>query len=298
MSIRSMTGYARVRRSLPEGELTLSLKTVNHRALDLHFHMSSFFDPVEGAMRTAVKQHVSRGHVDLRCSISRESTAHALRINTGMMAAYQALFTQVERDFGEAMGSPDLNAALQLPGMLVDARDEEMAEDLSAAILEALHAALVELNVQRDREGAALAQQMRAYNVSIRNAAGQVREMRSQILPALRSRVEAKISDLLQGQNVDPTRIAQEAAFLADRGDVEEEVTRLLTHSKHLDTLLGGGGDTGKKIDFLLQEMNREANTILSKSNNAGEFGLRITEIGLGVKTDIERIREQSLNLE
>jgi uncharacterized protein (TIGR00255 family) len=298
MSIRSMTGYARVRRTVAEGELTVSIKSVNHRGLDLHFHMSSFFDPVEAGMRTLVKQHVSRGHVDLRCSISRESMAQSLRVNPGMMAAYQSLFRQMEEAYGQPMGAPDLNAALQLPGMLIETRDEEISEELAAAIQETLAAALRELNAQRDREGAALAEQMRAYNASIHKAALAVRELRGQILPALRARTEAKIHDLLQGQSIDPIRIAQEAAFLADRGDVEEEVTRLLTHSKHLDSLLSGGGDTGKKVDFLLQEMNREANTILSKSNNAGDFGLRITEIGLGVKTDIERIREQSLNLE
>ena len=271
MSIRSMTGYARVRRSLAIGELTLSIKTVNHRALDLHFHMSGFFDPIEGAMRNATRAQVARGHVDIRCSLIREASEQGLKVNRKLLAAYCELFASVEKEFVE-VGKPNLNEALRLPGMLIESREDEMPEELQQAILETLEAALSELNTQREREGLALARQMAEYN--------------------------ANIADLLGGQAIEPARLAQEAAFLADRGDVEEEVTRLLTHCAHLDSLLTKGGEAGKKIDFLLQEMNRETNTILSKSNNAGELGLNITEIGLAVKTDIERIREQSLNLE
>jgi len=297
MNIRSMTGYARVRRSLPVGELTLSIKTVNHRALDLHFYMSSFFDPLEGAMRNAARAAVSRGHVDLRCSLLREASEQPLQVNRKLLGAYLELFASVEKEFSE-VGKPNLNEALRLPGMLVESREDEIPEDLQQAILETLEAALAELNIQREREGKALAHQMIEYNASIRVRAGEVRALRDEILPLLKQRIETKIADLLGGQAIEPSRLAQEAAFLADRGDVEEEVTRLLTHCAHLDTLLTKGGEAGKKIDFLLQEMNRESNTILSKSNNAGELGLKITEIGLAVKTDIERIREQSLNLE
>ena len=292
-----MTGYARVHRSIPEGELTLSIKTVNHRALDLHFHMGSFFDPVEGAMRNLAKQELHRGHVDIRCSLAREAAKQTINVNGPLLAAYRDLFHNLENHFGE-MGKPNLNEALRLPGMLIESRDDEVSDGLQEAILGALAEALTELNVQREREGAALATQMLAYNENIRTQAARVRGLRTQILPVLRQRIEAKINDLLNGQNIDPARISQEAAFLADRGDVEEEITRLLTHCTHLESLLTKGGEAGKKIDFLLQEMNRETNTILSKSNNAGDFGLEITEIGLAVKTEIERIREQSLNLE
>lgn len=292
-----MTGYARVRRSIAEGELTLSIKTVNHRALDLHFHMSSFFDPVEGAMRNLAKQEIHRGHVDIRCSLSRDAVKQTIEVNRPLLAAYRDLFHNLENHFGE-MGKPNLNEALRLPGMLIESREDEVSESLNEAILAAIGEALAELNVQREREGAALAAQMLAYNENIRAQAARVRGLRTKILPILRQRIETKIADLLNGQGVDPARISQEAAFLADRGDVEEEVTRLLTHCTHLETLLTQGGDAGKKIDFLLQEMNRETNTILSKSNNAGDHGLEITEIGLAIKTEIERIREQSLNLE
>jgi len=297
MNIRSMTGYARVRKSIAEGEFTLSIKTVNHRALDLHFHMSSFFDPIESAMRNQARQELNRGHIDIRCSLSREAAKQSIEVNAPLLAAYQNLFKSLDASFGD-MGKPDLNEALRIPGMLIESRDGDLSESLTETILSALTEALTELNIQREREGKALARQMLAYNENIRALAGSVRGLRTQILPVLRQKIEAKINDLLNGQNIDPIRISQEAAFLADRGDVEEELTRLLTHSTHLETLLTKGGEAGKKIDFLLQEMNRETNTVLSKSNNAGDFGLQITEIGLAIKTDIERIREQSLNLE
>jgi uncharacterized protein (TIGR00255 family) len=296
-----MTGYARMRLSRPgpelAGEVTLSIKSVNHRALDLHFHMSSFFDPVEAGLRALVKQHASRGHVDIRIHFARQEAGSGFEVNREMLAAYRALFSEVEKTHG-AMGAPDLNAALSLPGMLVESRDLEFPADFQAELLGLLSEALAEWNLQREREGAALGAQLREYNYSIRTKAQEIRARRHGILPALKERIQTKLSELLSGANLDATRLAQEAAYLADRGDIEEEITRLLTHCQHLEKLLAGGGETGKKIDFLLQEMNREANTILSKSNNSGDIGLEITEIGLAIKTEIERIREQSLNLE
>lgn len=297
MTIRSMTGFARLRRSLPEGDLTLSIKSVNHRALDLHFHMSSFFDPLESAMRNLIKDNVSRGHVDVRCSLHRENALQSLAVNQQLLAAYVRLFAETEKTFGP-LGAPSLNDALRLPGILIEARDEEISEALQTAILDTLSATITEFNTQREREGKALVEQMRAYNDSIRKAAAEVRGLRTQMLPYLKQRVESRVQELLGSQAIDPARLAQEASFLADRGDIEEEVTRLLTHTQHLDTLLSSSGDAGKKIDFLLQEMNRESNTILSKSGNAGDHGLALTQIGLRIKTEIERIREQSLNLE
>lgn len=296
-----MTGFARLRYSRPgpdlAGEITLSIKSVNHRALDLHFHMSSFFDPVEGALRTLVKQHANRGHVDVRIHFARQDGASSFEVNREMLGAYRALFGEVEQSFGP-MGQPDLNTALTLPGMMIESREHDLPAEFQAELVEKLGTLLQEWNEQRDREGAALGVQLREYNFSIRSKAQEIRARRTGILPALKERIQSKLAELLSGANLDPTRLAQEAAFLADRGDIEEEITRLLTHCQHLDKLLGGQGETGKKVDFLLQEMNREANTILSKSNNSGDIGLEITEIGLAIKTEIERIREQSLNLE
>lgn len=297
MSIRSMTGFARQRFALSEGELSISVKSVNHRGLDLHFHMSSFFDPLEGPMRNLAKQSAARGHVDVRCGFHRQGGESGLRLNLPLLSAYRDLFTQAAAAL-EPMGSPDLNQALRLPGMLIETQDQEITDEFQAAVLDGLGAVLADWNLEREREGEALRLQMLEYNRSIQAAAAKIRALRGDILPVLRQRIEAKIKDLLEGREIDPQRLAQESAYLADRGDIEEELTRLHTHCQHLSQLLGKGGETGKKLDFLLQEMNRETNTILSKSNGAGEVGLKITELGLGIKSEIERIREQSLNLE
>lgn len=296
-----MTGFARRRHSRAgdtfPGEITISLKSVNHRSLDLHFHMSSLFDPLEAAMRETVKKHASRGHIDLRVQFARQDSAATLEVNRDLLRAYRSLFTELEKDFGP-MGQPDLNAALALPGVMVEARDQDLPADFQADVLALLEATLADWNEQRLREGASLVAALKEYNSTIQQQARAIRERREGVLPALKERIQTRIAELLNGNALDPARLAQEAAYLADRGDIEEEITRLLTHCAQLDKLLTGSGETGKKIDFLLQEMNREANTILSKANNSGGSGLEITELGLALKSNIERIREQSLNLE
>ncbi|MDX2269468.1 MAG: YicC/YloC family endoribonuclease [Bryobacter sp.] len=301
MSLRSMTGFARRRFSRPgpefPGEITISIKSVNHRSLDLHFHMSSLFDPLENAMRDAVKQQANRGHIDIRVQFARQGAGASLEVNRDLLRAYRGLFEELAAEFGP-MGQPDLNVALSLPGAMAEAREQDLPADFQTDLLRLLEETLAEWNTQRDREGLALVAQLLDYNTTIRQHAQTIRSLRSGILPALKDRIQTKIAELLGGANLDPARLAQEAAFLADRGDIEEEITRLLTHCQQMEKLLRGAGETGKKIDFLLQEMNREANTILSKANNSGGAGLEITELGLSVKSHIERIREQSLNLE
>ena len=150
----------------------------------------------------------------------------------------------------------------------------------------------------REREGAATAQEMRERSQNICGLVARMEEIRAGALPAFHKRLRDKLADLLHGANIDPQRLAQEAALLADRSDIAEELVRLRTHSAHLDGMLSGGGEIGKRLDFLLQEMNRESNTVLSKTGGLGELGLTITDLALAAKSEIDKIREQSLNLE
>ena len=150
----------------------------------------------------------------------------------------------------------------------------------------------------RAREGAEIADEMRGHNAHIATAAADMEKLRVHAAGAFQTRLAERLKDLLKGVQIEPQRLAQEAAVLADRSDISEELARLKIHSGQLAGLLDAGGEVGKKLDFLLQEMNRETNTILSKTNGVGDSGLRITELGLGVKAAIEKIREQSLNLE
>ncbi len=158
--------------------------------------------------------------------------------------------------------------------------------------------ALANLNQFRAREGAELGALVREHNHSIAESAKEMEALRQRVVPAFQTRLTEKLSELLRNSTLDPQRVAQEAAILADRSDIGEEISRLQIHARQLDEILDAGGEVGKKLDFLLQEMNRESNTILSKTSGVGELGLRITELALAAKAGIEKIREQALNLE
>jgi uncharacterized protein (TIGR00255 family) len=295
--VRSMTGFARVRANTDDGEFTLSLKSVNHRGLDIHFHMSSDLDAFENALRAVMKERIARGHIEVRISFNRTRSPGGAAWNRPLMEAYVVGVKQAAAIYG-IHDEADLNAAFQIPGMLVDDTGRELNPALEGVLAGALSAALDTLNEFREREGAELAALMLDRATAVSAAAGKMEEIRSLALPAFQKRLSDRLGELLAGIQIDPQRLAQEAAVLADRSDIGEETARLKIHAVQLDKLIEEGGEIGKKLDFLLQEMNRETNTILSKTSGVGELGLGIADLALAVKSDIEKIREQSLNLE
>jgi uncharacterized protein (TIGR00255 family) len=291
-----MTGFARVRKTSAAGEVVVTLKSVNHRGLDIHFHMSDELDVFENALRSALKRHVLRGHFQVRVVFTR-SQAAAPGLNRGLLEAYVGAFRQAASEMGIA-GEPDLNAALALPGMFRETGGEQPEEAAEQFLVSALEEAVHSLNAFREREGRELVAELTARAAAIREAASRMQELRSQAVPAFQARLSERLAELLAGSSVEPQRLAQEAAILADRSDISEEITRLTVHTSQLQALLAAGGEVGKKLDFLLQEMGREANTILSKTSGVGDLGLVMTDAGLAVKAEIEKIREQALNLE
>jgi uncharacterized protein (TIGR00255 family) len=294
--VRSMTGYARVRRAPPQGDLVLSVKSVNHRALDVHCHLPPEFEPFENKLRGVVKRAVARGHVEVRATLAKSGEAGRPVLNRELLAAYLAAFRAAREEFS-VEGQPDLNTAFRLPGMLGETSVEGDA-GLEAEVTAALEGALKLFNEFREREGAELASAMRAAAARITAGAVAMEKIRERAAPLFQTRLTERLGNLLGGAGVEPQRLAQEAAILADRSDIAEELARLKIHSGQLDDLLAAGGEIGKKLDFLLQEMNRETNTILSKTSGLGETGLTVTDLALAVKADIEKIREQALNLE
>lgn len=296
--IRSMTGFARARRDSEQEDLVVTLRSVNHRALDIHTHLPPSVEQFEPDLRQAIKRRVLRGHIDLRISLTprRRSTAG---VNRSLLEAYLAGFEQLRREFGFT-GDLDVNAALRVPGMLTpeapDAGTEQ--EGLKPVLLECLEEALETLDGFRLREGRDTAQAVLEQSGRIEQIREGIDELRAGLGPALRARLQERLNDVLYNTNIEPTRIVQEAALIADRSDIHEETSRLAAHNRELRQLFERGGEVGKKLDFLLQEMNRETNTILSKTNGLGEEGIRITELGLELKSVIEKIREQALNLE
>ncbi|HEU5020592.1 MAG TPA: YicC/YloC family endoribonuclease [Bryobacteraceae bacterium] len=302
MPIRSMTGFARVSRSLPSGELTLTIKTVNHRGLDLHFHMPMDFDAIEPALRAAIRKRVVRGHAQVLVSFKRTAPAagdSSFAINEAMLQGWLDAFSYAAAKLGLEAQQPDLNQALRLPGM-VETRtgSSEPDETLQEETLSAAAEALEELDRFRLREGKAIDAELRARIASIQDLVKRMEEIRSRALPYFQKRLQDRLGEMLAGAHIDPARLAQEAAILAERSDISEELVRLKTHADQTGALISAEGETGKKLDFLLQEMNREANTILSKTGGLGEQGLVLTDLGLAAKAEIDRIREQSLNIE
>jgi len=292
-----MTGFARVKRSLPEGEVVFGLKSVNHRGLDIHFHVPLDLESLEGDLRNLIKGSVARGHLQVHVSFIRSAAAQPAPLNRPLLDAFMRAFSEASKQYGLA-GKPDLNAALGISGMLGASAEDELGAGVSQAVMDAAREAVSTFNSTREREGAATEAEIRQRTQAILQLVDRMREIRAGAVPAFQKRLRERLADLLQGAALDPQRLALEAAVLADRSDIAEELLRLRTHTVQLDEMLTAGGEVGKRLDFLLQEMNRESNTILSKTGGLGDLGLTITELALAAKSEIDKIREQALNLE
>jgi len=296
--IYSMTGFARIAGRVSDTlGFSLSLKSVNHRFLDLHMRMPSGAEGAEMQVRRILKERMKRGHVEVTLNLERSQKVEA-GYDHALVAAYVEAFRAAAQEH-KLSGEPDLNAIFRLPGVLLaEARssDEELA-GLEAAVVGEVEGLAGALNAMRAKEGAVLAQELRGGMVRLRTLVDEVALLRERVQQAYFERLAQRMKSVLDGK-FEQDRVLQEAALIAERSDVEEEVTRLKTHIDHFTGLLDQGGEVGKKLDFLLQEMNREANTLLSKTSGVAGNGTRITEVGLGMKSEIEKAREQVQNLE
>jgi len=294
----SMTGFARRSGRVSETlGFTLSLKSVNHRFLDLHLRLPSGAEGLEMQLRRVLKEKLRRGHVEVTLNLEPSQKAEA-GYDHALVAVYVEAFRAAAKEHG-LTGEPDLNAVFQLPGVLLaQARsgEEEMGA-VEAAALGEIDPLVAALNTMREQEGAALASELRAGMGRLRRMVDEAALLREKVQEAYFERLSQRLKSMVDG-GFDQDRVLQEAALIADRSDVEEEVTRLRTHIEHFMGLLDEGGEVGKKLDFLLQEMNREANTLLSKTSGVAGNGTRVTEAGLGMKVEIEKAREQIQNLE
>jgi uncharacterized protein (TIGR00255 family) len=293
MSIRSMTGFAQVKSHAGESiAFSLSLKSVNHRFLDPQLRLPPDMDELEMKLRRILKERLARGHVEVTLNVERRA-GEGFGFNRELVGGYVAAFRKAAAEFG-ATGEPDLNAVFRLPGALGETAS--LDGEFQSAVLAAMDQAIVKLNVMREHEGEGMEKEMRRRLVNLEQATEEVSRLRSAVTRAVMEKVQTKMQELLE--NFDQDRIVQEAAILAERSDIQEELVRLQTHIEHFRKLLDQGGEVGKKLDFLLQELNREANTLLSKTSGITGEGLRITELGLQMKSEIEKCREQVQNLE
>jgi uncharacterized protein (TIGR00255 family) len=293
-----MTGYAQASAIENGWSLRISVRSVNHRFLDLHLRMPEGFEPIEPRIRQIVREHVRRGHLDVTVHYELAGPA-AVGVNQDVAAAYLEAVNLLRRKF-EIETEPDLASILRLPGVIGPpaASIEEEMERLGAVVSRCLVEALNKLDGMRREEGDHLRREMLAQLGMVANNTSKVTVAAERARPAFVRRLESRLKELLGDSPVDPARLAEEAALAAERSDVSEELARLRSHIQQFESLLAGVSDVGKKLDFLLQEMQRETNTLLSKTpGNEGE-GLEITQLGLEIKSEIEKLREQVQNIE
>jgi uncharacterized protein (TIGR00255 family) len=295
MPIRSMTAYAQVKAQAGEQlAFTLSLKSVNHRFLDLHLRLPGDCDALDTKLRRALKTRIARGHVEVTLTFDRGSSG-AMAVNSQLVGDYIRAFRAAAAEFSLA-ADPDLNAILRIPGALSGA-STSVDGAFEAAVLQRLEEAITQLDQMRLEEGHGIERELRDRMERLRSAAEEVEKHRLGASRSYLRKIETRMKELL-GNQASPERLLQEAALLAERSDIQEEIVRLLSHIAQFEALLDTSGEAGKKMDFLLQEMNREANTLLSKTSGVAGEGLRITELGLAMKSEIEKSREQVQNVE
>jgi len=295
MPIRSMTGFAQVKGQIgPELAFTLSLKSVNHRFLDVHFRLPADSDGLEMKLRRLLKEKLARGHIELSLNLDRGS-GEGFALNKQLLGGYIQAFRAAAAEFGLAT-EPDLNVVLRIPGAL-ESGALPANDALEEVVVARAEDALQKLNQMREEEGRGIERELRERMEVVRQAEKGVEKHRHAVLQTYTDKLRSRMQELV-GAQVDSERILQEAALLVNRSDIQEELVRLDTHVNHFLGLLSENGEIGKKLDFLLQEMNREANTLLSKTSGLAGEALNITQMGLAIKSELEKAREQVQNIE
>jgi uncharacterized protein (TIGR00255 family) len=292
--MKSMTGYGKAMVAGDDFSVSVDLKTVNNRFLDIHLRVGAELASLEPGIKKRITSRLTRGRVDVSVSVERTSQM-VYELNRPLIAGYVNALKQLQQDF-QIAGELDINVLARIPGALQPARngiDERIVSALEGAVEQALD----ELERMREQEGEALRAELRDRVNRIESIVPTIEAAAAGLAEAYRVRLQKRIGELLNrgGQvvEIDPARLAQEVAYLADRSDVSEEMVRLRSHLTQFQEALDAPGETGKMLDFLLQELNREANTTLSKSTD-----LVIKEAGLAIKAEVEKLREQVQNVE
>jgi uncharacterized protein (TIGR00255 family) len=303
-SVKSMTGYAEARGESDGWLVRVSLRSVNHRFLDLRVRLPEGLESFEPPIRQLLRDRLCRGHVEVTLRVEPARGAN-VQVNREIVSAYLGVVEDLRREFNMKQ-ELDLAALLRLPGVVATAGDggqpgpfgDEAAERLRQQVTACLEQALANLEEMRQVEGRSLSEEMQRLLTGLQDRTAQVQVLIERSRPAYALRLKTRLEELLNGAPMEPERLVQEAALLAERADVSEELARLLSHIEQFGRLVAGAGEISKKLDFLLQEMQREANTLLSKTPGLGSEGLAITELGLQIKAEIEKLREQVQNVE
>ena len=291
--VKSMTGYGRAVETVNGREFTVELRSVNNRYLDCTVKLPRSLSFAEDAVKQAVKNTISRGKVDVFISVHSEGAADVkVTLNAAMVEGYLAAMKQMAADYDV---KDDISVSLisRMPEVFSVEKPDVDEEQLLADLMSVVNKALAAYDAMRTTEGKALENDLRSRGNTILELVSQVEAGNSQTVIDYRTRLENKLKEVLANTAIDESRILTEAAIFADKVAVDEETVRLRSHLEQMNTMLTNGGAIGRKLDFLLQEMNREANTTGSKCTD-----VRLARIVVDIKAELEKIREQTQNIE
>jgi uncharacterized protein (TIGR00255 family) len=297
--IRSMTGYSKAQAEEGGYSVSVSIRSTNHRFLDIQVHFPSALESMDPLLRRLIKNHIQRGHVEVTVGFEQPGNA-GLLLDHKLLASYIAAYRTLREEFGSA-AEPDLVALLRIPGLATSGNGEISLQDLERVrgLLERVASqALVSLNEMRAREGEDLGRDLKTRLARLESLTESVASLADRLPKLYQHRLQGRLKELMGSTELDGARLAAEVAYLASRSDTTEELIRLRSHVAQVTQLLAESPEVGKKLDFLLQEMNREANTLLSKTTDLPEVGLEVARLAIEMKSEIEKLREQAQNIE
>lgn len=289
----SMTGYGRCRELLEGKDICFEIKSVNSRYLDINIKLGRLYAPLEERIKQLVSSRISRGKVDVYLSVNNiEGDATTLTLNKDYLEAYLGVMERISTEYG-VKGEVTLSMVSSKPEVFNATRPEEDMEQVWALVLPVAEKALEAFCAMRKAEGEKLVEDIRSHAAATAVLRERIKERAPLAVSTAKERMLARISELLEGVSYDEARLLTECAIFADRADINEELARLASHFAQLEGILADKGSIGRKLDFLVQEMNREVNTIGSKSQD-----VEIARAVIDAKSEIEKIREQLQNLE
>lgn len=289
--LRSMTGYGQGSASGETFSVSIDMRSVNNRNLDIHWRSPQELASLEIPLKKQIQSVISRGRVDVTINFTQTNPVE-YEINRSLVQGYVEALRTIRDEFGLS-GEPDLPTIARLPNVLIAKSSHGLTDEVVQGIEQALTQAIGSLIAMRAVEGHQLQKEILARIDGIESQLAIIEANVEGVVDAYREKLKKRLAEILEKKVVDETRLAQEVAYLAERSDITEEIARLRSHISQLRELVGGEDEIGKKLDFLLQETNREANTILSKSAE-----LAICDAAIAIKTEVEKLREQAQNVE
>ena len=292
--MKSMTGYGKAEYNQNGITLTVEIKSVNNRFLDLSYKCPRSFTALQDVMRSTVQKHLSRGKVDVFVNYYKQSdSSSSLEVDYDLASSYVKVAKDIKKQFPSLKNDFTVTSLMKTPDVLRTAQESIDLDEISPILSETLSKACESLDAMRLFEGEKLKADMLSRVAVIEETVGVIKERAPEVAKEYHDKLLERVKTVLEGKDVDEARLLQEVAFFADKSNIDEEITRLYSHISQFRKICEQTGEVGKKLDFLVQEFNRESNTVCSKAND-----ITVTDNALKLKCEIEKIREQIQNVE